>query len=386
MRNSRPGRQLWRGAVVLSSVLALSACSWFSKDDDRYAPAPLTDYAPAMSVRAVWSQSIGSGSGLGFAPTVIGDAIYAATPDGSVGKFDLQSGRVIWKSKAESKLSAGVGSDGTTTAVATPSGEVIAFDDTGKIKWRAKATSDVEIPPAVGYGVVVVRSGDYRIQAFDAQSGNRLWSLQRPGPALALRSAAQMVMAEGLAITGLPGGKMLAINVASGNVQWEGTVATPKGASDLERLTDVVGAPRLAGPLLCAVAYQGRIVCFDVTQGGRPLWAKDFSSSSGMMVDDRNAYAPDQSGIVSAFALDNGNNVWKQAGLKNRKLTSPAILGSAVAVGDYDGYVHFLSRSDGRLMARLSVGGGAVVSPPQSTQQGVVVQTGNGNLVLIGTN
>jgi len=386
MRNSRPGRQLWRGAVVLSSVLALSACSWFSKDDDRYAPAPLTDYAPAMSVRAVWSQSIGSGSGLGFAPTVIGDAIYAATPDGSVGKFDLQSGRVIWKSKAESKLSAGVGSDGTTTAVATPSGEVIAFDDTGKIKWRAKATSDVEIPPAVGYGVVVVRSGDYRIQAFDAQSGNRLWSLQRPGPALALRSAAQMVMAEGLAITGLPGGKMLAINVASGNVQWEGTVATPKGASDLERLTDVVGAPRLAGRLLCAVAYQGRIVCFDVTQGGRPLWAKDFSSSSGMMVDDRNAYAPDQSGIVSAFALDNGNNVWKQAGLKNRKLTSPAILGSAVAVGDYDGYVHFLSRSDGRLMARLSVGGGAVVSPPQSTQQGVVVQTGNGNLVLIGTN
>ena len=386
MRTSRPGRLIWRGAFVMSAVLALSACSWFSKDDDRYAPAPLTDYSPAMSARTVWSQSIGSGSGLGFAPTVLGDAIYAATPDGSVGKFDLQSGRVIWKSKAESKLSAGVGSDGTTTAVATPSGEVVAFDDTGKIKWRAKASSDVEIPPVVGYGAVVVRSGDYRIQAFDANTGNRLWSLQRPGPALALRSPAQMVMAEGLVITGLPGGKMLAINVASGNVQWEGTVATPKGASDLERLTDVVGAPRLIGPLMCAVAYQGRIVCFDVTQGGRPLWAKDFSSASGMAIDDRFAFAPDQNGVVSAFALDNGNNVWKQAGLKNRKLTSPAILGGAVAVGDYDGYVHFLSRSDGRLMARVSVGGGAVVSPLQTTSQGVVVQTGNGNLVLLGTN
>ncbi|OZI44462.1 outer membrane protein assembly factor BamB [Bordetella genomosp. 5] len=386
MRNSRPGRLIWRGAFVMSAVLALSACSWFSKDDDRYAPAPLTDYSPAMSARAVWSQSIGSGSGLGFAPTVLGDAVYAATPDGSVGKFDLQSGRVVWKSKAESKLSAGVGSDGTTTAVATPSGEVVAFDDTGKIKWRAKASSDVEIPPVVGYGAVVVRSGDYRIQAFDANTGNRLWSLQRPGPALALRSPAQMVMAEGLVITGLPGGKMLAINVASGNVQWEGTVATPKGASDLERLTDVVGAPRLIGPLMCAVAYQGRIVCFDVTQGGRPLWAKDFSSASGMALDDRFAFAPDQNGVVNAFALENGNNVWKQAGLKNRKLTSPAILGGAVAVGDYDGYVHFLSRSDGRLMARVSVGGGAVVSPLQTTSQGVVVQTGNGNLVLLGTN
>ena len=88
-----------------------------------------------MSVRQVWSVSVGSGSGLGFAPAVVNDAVYAATPDGSVGKFDLQSGRQIWKVRAETKqLSAGVGSDGTTTAVASPDGDVIAFDDTGKVR------------------------------------------------------------------------------------------------------------------------------------------------------------------------------------------------------------------------------------------------------------
>ena len=37
-------------------------------------------------------------------------------------------------------------------------------------------------------------------------------------------------------------------------------------------------------------------------------------------------------------------------------------------------------------MARLSVGGGAIVSPPQTTSQGVLIQTGNGNLALIGSN
>lgn len=376
----------WRGAVVVSGLLALSGCSLFSSSDTRYDPAPLTEYAPGMSVKTIWSQSVGSGSGLGFAPTVLGDSVYAATPDGSVAKVDLLSGRIIWKGSAETKLSAGAGSDGTTTAVASPSGQVVAFDDSGKIKWRAQATSDVAIPPVVGYGIVVVRSGDYRIQAFDANSGERLWSLQRPGPALALRSVSEMVMAEGLVITGLPGGKLLAINAASGNVQWEGTVATPKGASDLERLTDVVGRPRIAGPLLCAVAYQGRIVCFDVTQGGRPVWAKDFSSPSGMTIDDRMAFASDQYSVISAFGLENGNNAWKQSALKNRALTAPALLGGALAVGDFDGYVHFLSRSDGHLLARLSVGGGAVISPPQTTPQGVLVQTGNGNLVLVGTN
>ncbi len=385
MRISLSGRA-WRGAVAVCGLLALSGCSLFSSSDTRYDPAPLTEYAPGMSVRTVWTQSVGSGSGLGFAPTVLGEAAYAAAPDGSVAKVDLASGRLLWKASADTKLSAGVGSDGTTTAVASPGGTVIAFDDAGKVKWRAQATSDVAVPPVVGYGVVVVRSGDYRIQAFDANSGERLWSLQRPGPALALRSVSQMIMAEGMIITGLPGGKLLAINAASGNVQWEGTVATPKGASDLERLTDVVGQPRIAGPLLCAVAYQGRIVCFDVTQGGRPVWAKDFSSSTGMSIDQRFAFASDQYSVVHAFDLGNGANAWKQSALKNRGLTSAAFLGQAMAVGDMDGYVHFLSRSDGHLLARLSVGGGAVVSPPQTTPQGVLVQTGNGNLVLIGTN
>lgn len=372
-----------RAAVLALSVFAVAGCA---SDDGRYEPAPLTEYSAGMSVHSAWSTSIGSGSGLGFVPAVVGDSVYAATPDGSVAKVSLSNGQVLWKADADTDLSAGPGSDGVTTVVASSTGEVIAFDDTGKLKWKAQASSDVDIAPVVGYGAVVVRSGDYRIQAYNIETGERLWSLQRPGPALALHSNAQMIMAEGLVITGLPGGKLLAINVGSGNVQWEGTVATPRGSSDLERLTDVVGAPQVAGRLLCAVAYQGRIVCFDVSQGGRPVWSRDFSSASGMTLDGRFAYAPDQNGVLYAFALDTGNNIWKQDALKNRKLTAPAALGGAIAVGDLEGYVHFLSSSDGSLLARLSVGGDAIVSPVQITPAGVLVQTGNGNLVLIGTN
>jgi outer membrane protein assembly factor BamB len=234
--------------------------------------------------------------------------------------------------------------------------------------------------------LVVVRSGDYRITAYDARNGERVWSVQRPGPALALRTNTQMIMAQGLVIAGLAGGKMMAISADSGSVQWEGTVATPKGGSDLERLNDVVGAPRLIGPLMCAVAYQGRIVCFDVSQGGRPVWTKDFSSTVGLGADDNAVYAPDAHSVVYAYGLRDGAELWKQDGLRNRHLTAPVPIGPAIAVGDYDGYVHFLSRSDGHLLARLSVGGGAVLSPLQTTPQGVLVQTGNGNLVMIGTN
>lgn len=373
-------------AACVAATLSLGACSMFSKEDTRYDPVPLTDYKPGLSVRQSWSVSVGSGGGLGFYPSVVGEAVYAATPNGTVGKYDLLSGRAIWRADAKSDLTAGAGSDGTTTAVASSAGEVIAFDDSGKQKWKVRATSEVDAPPLVGNGLVVVRSGDYRITAYDARNGERVWSVQRPGPALALRTNTQMIMAQGLVIAGLAGGKMMAISADSGSVQWEGTVATPKGGSDLERLNDVVGAPRLIGPLMCAVAYQGRIVCFDVSQGGRPVWTKDFSSTVGLGADDNAVYAPDAHSVVYAYGLRDGAELWKQDGLRNRHLTAPVPIGPAIAVGDYDGYVHFLSRSDGHLLARLSVGGGAVLSPLQTTPQGVLVQTGNGNLVMIGTN
>ena len=131
------------------------------------------------------------------------------------------------------------------------------------------------------------------------------------------------------------------------------------------------------------MSYQGRIVCFDIAAGGRPAWTKDFSSLSGLTLDNRQVYAPNQTDVVSALSLQNGAVVWTQDALRNRKLTSPAAVGVAVAVGDYEGFVHFMAQDDGHLLARVSVGGGAIRSPLLATPQGVLVQTGDGALVML---
>ena len=385
MSTSRIRRAL-RGSVLVLSVAALAGCSMFSNRNPRYDPVPLTEYAAGISAHIAWSTAIGSGGGYGFAPFVVGEAVYAAAPNGAVAKLDLSSGRVLWQASVKSGLSAGVGSDGQVTAVASPDGSVIAFDEQGKEKWRAKATSEVNIPPAVGAGVVVVRSSDYRIQAFDENTGAPLWNIQRPGPALALKTNMQMVIAEGLLISGLPNGKLIAINVRNGNVQWEGAVSTSQGATDLERINDVVGSPQIQGSLLCGVTYQGRMTCFDVAQGGRQVWDQRFSSATGMATDSQQAYASDQRSVVYAFSLADGHQLWKQDGLRYRQLSGPAVVPQAVAVGDYQGYVHFLSRTDGHLLGRIQLGSDPITSPLVASSHGVLVQTGGGNLVLVGVN
>jgi len=380
----------FRRVLTLSTAgltaAVLVGCSMFSPSNPRYEPVPLTEYPAGVSANIAWNVSVGRDGGSGFAPQVVGDAVYAAAPNGSVVKVGLSTGAIQWRADAGKDLSAGVGSDGRVTAVAARDGSVIAFDEQGQEIWQARASSQVDIPPAVGAGIVAVRSSDYRIQAFDARTGEALWNVQRPGPALALKTNMQMVIIEDMLISGLPNGRLIAIDASSGAVQWEGTVTVSRGATDLERISDIVGSPQIQGPLMCGVAYQGHIVCFDITQGGRPLWEQPFSSTTGITTDPQHVYAVNQRDVVYAYDLADGQEVWKQDGLRNRRLSGPAVVPQAVAVGDYQGYVHFLSRSDGRLLGRVQVGGGAVVSPLVGSDRGVLVQTGNGNLVLVGVN
>ena len=220
--------RLFRLGTAAYFFAALTGCALITGDDGRYKPSALTTYPAGLAVQLGWTVQIGSGSGIGFAPTVVGAAVYAAAANGAVGKYDLSTGNAIWAVKLEQRLNAGVGSDGKTTAVVARDGTVIALDDTGAVKWRSKATSDVSIPPVVGYGVVVVRSGDYRIQAFNAETGDRIWNVQRPGPALTVRAPARLALFDGLIISGIPGGKIVAVNAVSGDVQWEGIVAAPR--------------------------------------------------------------------------------------------------------------------------------------------------------------
>lgn len=370
------------GLAVAASV-ALAGCAG---SDSRNDPAELTQYTPSVTASVAWRVPVGSGSSYGFAPAIVGDSVFAASRDGKVARIDSAQGATVWNRQVAKEISAGVGSDGQTVAVVTPQGEVIALDANGDEKWRAKASSQVNVVPWVGNGVVVVRAGDYRVQAFNAANGERIWNVQRPGPALALRAPSRMSQIQGLVLTGMPGGRLMAIEPGSGAVVWEGIVAVPRGASDLERVNDVVGIPVVRGDLLCAAAYQGRVTCFNAKEGGRTVWANNLSSIVGLDADNVRVYVPDSRDRVHAYELEDGDTVWLQDALRNRRLTEPAVVGSWIVAGDFDGYVHALSAQTGELAGRVSVGGGAMFAPAQTVGGGALFQAGDSSVVFVRLN
>ncbi|WP_136418234.1 outer membrane protein assembly factor BamB [Herbaspirillum sp. ST 5-3] len=374
--------------TYVAAIAVLAGCaSWnpfSSKPAPKNPPAPLVDFKQTLAVRTAWSASVGRAGAFVFSPALANASVFAASADGTIIRADAATGRMLWRINAGVPLTAGVGSDGYTVAVGAEKGMLMAFDGDGKLRWKVQASSEILSAPAVGQGLVVARSVDNRIAAYDAETGARRWVAQRTSPPLTLRTAPGIVISGTTAYVALPGGRLAALSLSNGGPRWEVAVGDPRGTTELERIADLSGSPVVAGRDVCAVAYQGRVACFDAATGST-RWAKDLSSDVGVAVDERFVYAADEGGVITAFSRDTGSGAWRNNKLANRHLSTPVSVGPAVAVGDGEGYIHFLSREDGALLARVNNDGSPVMAALPVSGKTAIFQTQSGTVVALAT-
>ena len=345
-------------------------------------PAELVVFKPTANPKIVWQASVGTSQRHVFSPAISDGSVYAAAAAGQIVRLDAANGKILGRFDSKIPLAGGVGIDGGMSLVGSSKGEVIALDNAGKQVWKAQLTSEVLSAPQVAQGVVVVRTGDGRIFGLDATTGARKWLYQRALPALTVRTSVSVLLYRGGVFAGFPGGRLVALAIETGNLGWEATVALPKGATELERVADVSSLPVTDGRQVCAVAFQGRAACFDLVKG-TPNWGRDVSSVAGLTNDRANLYISDDKSAILAFELTGGASLWKQDKLFGRYISAPVVTGNYIAVGDFQGYVHFVSREDGSFVARIATDGSAIVAPPQVLNDGILVQTVKGGVFAI---
>jgi outer membrane protein assembly factor BamB len=372
--------------AACSSMPSLNPMDWFGSKSTGPKPAELPQLSNPQGVKVLWSSNIGAAEAFIFTPALSGDSVYAASRSGTVARLEAASGKATWRVSVGTRISGGVGSDDAFAVVATEEGEVIALDaQSGVVKWRSRVSSEVLAAPKLGDGLVLVRSADSRIFAFGAEDGKRRWVYQRTAASLIVRSPAGLTVHQGSVYVGFSGGKLAAISLANGTLRWEATVALPKGATELERVTDIVGDPTAQGREICAAAFQGRVACYDVLNGNL-LWSREMSSLTGVSFDARYAFVADDKGAVHALDRGNGRSIWKQDRLAHRQLSLPLPLGTEVALGDLQGYVHFMARESGAFLARAPTDGSPIRAAPLKLPSGFLVQTQGGGLYALTLN
>jgi outer membrane protein assembly factor BamB len=346
-------------------------------------PTPLKEFKSRAQSKVMWSAKVGEAGDFTFTPAVMDGQVYTAGAGGDIFRFDAGSGKQVWRVNAGEGLSGGVGVGANLVLVGTPSGYVIAHSLDGKLLWKSKVSSEVLSVPHVSGSMVVVRAGDGRIFGLSAVDGSRKWIYQRATPTLSLRSSAGVAVDSGAVYAGFAGGKLIALRLEDGKIIWEASVAQPRGVTEIERIADITSLPIVDGPVVYAVAYQGKIAAVD-RASGRVAWSRDISSYTGMNVEEARIYVAHANGSIYALDYDSGKTFWKQDDLMHRYPTAPLPMGGVIAVGDLEGYVHFLDREDGSFYSRVRTMESPVMARMTALgTNGMLAQTRDGGLYAI---
>lgn len=347
------------------------------------APSELKDVTPRIKTLVSWSAQTGETRNYDYKPALEAGFVYAANANGDLSKLDANNGNQVWSVNVGEPISGGVGIGGGLVLVGTKRGNLFAYDVNGKQVWASQLSSEVLSQAEYSDGVVIARSGDNHIYGLDAVDGTRKWVYERKVPALSLRSSAGIVVDSGAVYAGFSGGKMAAIRADNGRLLWEVTVAVPKGVTEIERIADITSLPVVAGPVVYAVAYQGRVAAVDRVKG-KVLWNREISSYTGMTFNNEKLYLSHALGSIYSLDYATGRTFWRQGDLINRRLTAPAVINNTVVVGDLEGYVHFLDIDDGKFNSRIKVDSNAVMAVvPGGSDSQVIVATRGGGLYAI---
>jgi len=344
-------------AIALLWLALLQGCE---SDDVRPPPAELQSFTPEVEFDRLWHLDVGVGSNaqiLDLRPRFMDGVLYVVDAEGLITAVDPVEGERLWEWEGESSITAGLAAKSGLLFMVEENGRLVAFDTGSQTPlWTAPLSSESVVAPLTAGDVVIVQTIDGRLTAFGLKDGVRRWEyVSATEPALSLRGNAVPLEFQDTVIAGLSNGSVVSLAVRSGELLWEQRVASPKGRTELERLVDVDSAILMADGRLFVVAYQGRLVELD-PYNGAVLWAVDTSSYADMGVGYDALFLTTPEGTVRAFRRDGGARLWSNDEFAYRYLGAVLAWDARVFVPDFEGYMHVLAQSDGRLVGRFRPG------------------------------
>lgn len=351
-----------RFTSVIAVFLVLVGCG--SSPSAVLPPVELTPLDNQINISRQWKFTAGEGVSdfyLKLKPVFYKNTGYIVDYKGYLQAFTVKTGKVVWETDLNIPASAGLALSGNKIFLGTSKGEIVALDINGaKELWRTQLSSEVLSRPAIAKGILVAKTIDGRVYGLNIKDGRKAWVYDRSVPRLTLRGSSAPLIANDIVITASDSGKLAAISLKHGKLLWETTIAVAKGRNQLERVIDLDVDPVVKDDVIYVTGYQGRIAAVKIGSG-QLIWSRDFSSYSGLLVDAYRVYVTDAGGQVWALNRYNGSTLWRQDKLLRRQLTGPETYDKYIVIGDYDGYLHWLNREDGKIIARKQINASDIV-------------------------
>lgn len=374
-------------SIYFLAVMLLSGCTtvddYMLGKDNTPAPVPLTPIKDKVKVEQKWSVPVSPSkntSYLKLQPVIQGNTIYTAEASGTIQAVNRGNGQILWTRKLDNALVSGPTVANGYVAFGTEGSKIIVVKQAdGADAWQASVSGEVLSKPVIANATLLAKTIDGNLYAFNVNNGDKLWVSDHGAPGLVLKASSSPVIVQNqIALVGYSDGKMDAVDIKTGRVLWQRSIAFASGASDVERLVDIDADPIVEGDKVLLGSYQGYVGALSLNDG-QFIWRKQASIYKNMVVRGNALYLTDSDDVIWSINKTTGRVNWKQDALKARGLTEPVIAGDRLLIGDKTGFLHVLSANTGEFLSRTNVGGTINVAPSVAAQDVYVVTT-NGKL------
>ena len=353
-----------RVPALMVALVGLSGCGLFSSDEPATTPT-VGDRVPILSTIEAGAKVDPSIQGLAvIVPTATANADWpqpGGTASNAIGHVALSANPVsAWSAQIEGSsdrrrlASSPVVGAGKLFVVDTD-GRVNAFDaSSGARAWSVDLNLPDDLAPSAfgggvsfAGGVVFATDGTGNVIALDAATGNERWRAKPAGP---LRGAP--TVAFNLVFVMTQDNQIHALDVADGDVEWSRTA--PAGQAGVFG----VAAPAAGQGTVLAGFSSGELSTYRY-ENGRALWSDALAKTSistqvgtltdvdaDPIIDNGQVFALGQGGRMAAYDLVTGQRLWE---LNISGISTPAVAGEWVFALTDDARLLSIQRGTGKV-------------------------------------
>lgn len=273
-------------------------------------------------LQKMWSASIGEGADsdqrLLATPVEAEGRVFAIDSASQVTALDARSGKRLWrvdltpKGQESGALGGGVSVGHGRVFVATAYGDVVALDArSGKQLWKNHAGIPFRGAPTLADGRVFAIAQDNQLHALNAGDGSEEWTYAAISESAGLLGSASPAVYQGIVVAPFSSGELVALRADTGRVLWNISLVRTSRISALGNINDINGRPVIDRGRVFSIGNAGRMVAIDLASGER-VWEREIASMQQPWVGGDFIYVVTEDAELVCLAREDGRVRWVQ--------------------------------------------------------------------------
>ncbi len=330
-----------------------------------------------------YSISIGQGAsvrgGLASAPVVAEGRVFTIDTTATVRAFDAQTGSQVWATRfgtdegnAASMFGGGVAYAGGRIYATNGVGFTAALAaSNGGIIWQVRPGGPLRGAPTIAGDAVYVMSQDNQLYSLKTADGELNWSNAAALEIAGVFGTAAPAFAQGTVVAGFSSGELNAYRYENGRLVWQDALQRTTIRTSVSSLADIDADPVIDSGQVIALGQGGRMVALELISGQR-MWELNIAGISTPAVAGEWVFTVTDDAKLLAVYRSTGKVRWMtqlprfrreraRSGQINYK--GPVLAGGRLILASSEGAMIVADPQTGAVLSQTDIGAGVSLPP-----------------------